>query len=53
MQLINNSLILVGVPSAWQRAAVGVLLIVGVSIQAISAKRARKQVGVLPEETVK
>ncbi|MDK6589537.1 ABC transporter permease [Actinotignum schaalii] len=53
VQLINNSLILVGVPSAWQRAAVGVLLIVGVSIQAISAKRARKQVGVLPEETVK
>lgn len=53
VQLINNSLILVGVPSAWQRAAVGVLLIVGVSIQAISAKRAQKQVGFIQEETVK
>lgn len=53
VQLINNSLILVGVPSAWQRAAVGVLLIVGVSIQAISAKRTQKQVGFIQEETVK
>ncbi|MDC4232500.1 ABC transporter permease [Actinomyces sp. B33] len=39
VQLINNSLILVGVPSAWQRTAVGFLLIVGVGIQALSARR--------------
>lgn len=40
VQVINNSLILAGVPSAWQRAAVGVLLIIGVGIQAVAAKRA-------------
>ena len=34
VQLINNSLILIGVPSAWQRAAVGLLLVAGVGIQA-------------------
>ena len=39
MQLINNSLILIGVPSAWQRAAVGLLLVAGVGIQALAAKR--------------
>ncbi|MBJ2119453.1 ABC transporter permease [Arthrobacter sp. MSA 4-2] len=44
VQLINNSLILVGVPTAWQRTAVGVLLVIGVGIQAISAKRESKRV---------
>jgi simple sugar transport system permease protein len=43
IQVINNSLILAGVPTAWQRAAVGVLLIVGVGIQALSAKRKTKR----------
>ncbi|MDQ0733676.1 ABC transporter permease [Arthrobacter agilis] len=49
VQLINNSLILVGVPTAWQRTAVGVLLIVGVGIQALSAKRQSKRVFVNEE----
>jgi simple sugar transport system permease protein len=40
VQVIYNSLILAGVPSAWQRTAVGVLLIVGVGIQAVSSRRA-------------
>jgi simple sugar transport system permease protein len=44
VQLINNSLILLGVPTAWQRTAVGVLLVVGVGIQALSAKRASRRV---------
>ncbi|MGV8876293.1 MAG: ABC transporter permease [Rhodoglobus sp.] len=44
IQIINNSLILVGVPTAWQRTAVGILLIVGVGIQALSAKRSAKKV---------
>lgn len=44
VQLINNSLLLVGVPTAWQRAAVGVLLVIGVGVQAAAAKRARKRV---------
>ena len=46
VQLINNSLLLIGVPTAWQRTAVGVLLVVGVGVQAISAKKASKKVHV-------
>lgn len=41
VQLINNNLVLLGIPSTWQRAAVGLLLILGVSIQALGAARAR------------
>ncbi len=37
--LIKNSLILMGVPGTWQRVAVGVLLVVGVTIQALGARR--------------
>ncbi len=44
VQLINNSLLLVGVPTAWQRAAVGMLLVIGVGVQAAAAKRASKRV---------
>ncbi|MCU1670451.1 MAG: transporter permease [Blastococcus sp.] len=43
ISLIKNSLILMGVPGTWQRAAVGVLLVAGVSIQALGArKRSRR-----------
>jgi simple sugar transport system permease protein len=43
VQLINNNLVLLGVPSTWQRAAVGLLLLVGVSVQAIDASRGRRR----------
>lgn len=43
VQLINNNLVLVGIPSTWQRAAVGVLLLLGVSIQAFAATRGRSR----------
>ncbi len=43
ISLISNSLILMGVPGAWQRTAVGALLIIGVSVQALSARRAARQ----------
>ncbi|MCU1633043.1 MAG: transporter permease, partial [Micrococcaceae bacterium] len=39
IQVIKNSLLLVGVPSAWLRTSVGVLLVLGVGIQAIAARR--------------
>jgi len=42
ISLIKNSLILLGVPGTWQRAAVGMLLIVGISIQALSARERRR-----------
>lgn len=43
VQLINNSLVLVGIPSTWQRAAVGILLLLGVGVQAVAASRARRR----------
>lgn len=43
VQLINNNLVLVGIPSTWQRAAVGILLLLGVSVQALGAVRARRR----------
>lgn len=39
ISVIKNSLILMGVPGTWQRAAVGILLIVGISGQALGARR--------------
>ncbi len=42
VQLINNNLVLIGVPSTWQRAAVGVLLLLGVGAQAVAASRVRR-----------
>lgn len=51
VQIINNSLILMGVPTAWQRAAVGFLLVIGVGIQAVMARRASRRTFVL--DTVK
>ncbi|QDB78649.1 ABC transporter permease [Georgenia wutianyii] len=47
IQVINNSLILAGVPSAWQRAAVGLLLVLGVGVQALAARRAARTVRTL------
>jgi simple sugar transport system permease protein len=44
VQVINNSLLLAGVPSAWLRAAVGVLLILGVGVQAVLANRRSRHI---------
>ncbi|WP_242511280.1 ABC transporter permease [Pengzhenrongella frigida] len=52
VQVINNSLILAGVPSAWQRTAVGLLLIVGVGVQALAAKRSSREIRALVKEEV-
>lgn len=52
VQLINNNLVLVGIPSTWQRAAVGVLLLLGVSVQALGAARSRSGPVVVQKEEV-
>lgn len=39
--LIRSSLILLGVPGSWQRAAVGALLIIGITAQALSSSARR------------
>lgn len=49
VQVINNSLLLAGVPSAWLRAAVGVLLIVGVGMQAVLARRRSRRIRTVQE----
>lgn len=51
VQLINNNLVLLGVPSTWQRAAVGLLLLVGVGVQALGASRSRRQPAVALQES--
>jgi simple sugar transport system permease protein len=44
INLIKGNLILLGVSSSWQRAAVGLLLIIGITVQAISeTKKVRKR----------
>jgi simple sugar transport system permease protein len=45
--MIKNNLILLGVPSTWQRFAIGALLIIGVVSQAVSARSAKKKASVL------
>jgi simple sugar transport system permease protein len=52
LALIRNSLILLGVPGTWQRAAVGAMLIIGVTAQALSySSRRRPATGVAMEAT--
>jgi simple sugar transport system permease protein len=43
INMIKNNLILLGVSSSWQRAAVGVLLVIGIIIQAIGENRRNKE----------
>ena len=50
IQLIQNSLILAGIPTVWQRTAVGAILLVGVSVQAVSAKRSSRKVFAYADE---
>ncbi|MEA3336276.1 MAG: ABC transporter permease [Chloroflexota bacterium] len=41
--IANNSLILIGVPTVWQRVVIGIIILVGTGIPAIQARRAGKQ----------
>lgn len=43
INMIKNNLVLLGVSSSWQRAAVGVLLVIGITIQAISENQKNKR----------
>ncbi|WP_366653601.1 ABC transporter permease [Fodinicurvata sp. EGI_FJ10296] len=43
--LVNNSLILLGIPSTWQSVVIGVLILLGTGVPAFQAKRARQRAG--------
>lgn len=51
ISLINYSLILLGIPSAWNAVAVGVLILIGVGAQVTGRRRARAMVMRTIEET--
>lgn len=44
ISLIQNSLVLLGVPSTYQQAAVGVLLLVGISMQSVGARLHQRRI---------
>jgi simple sugar transport system permease protein len=43
LTIIRTSLVLVGIPSEWQKFVVGVVLLIGVSIPAVRSARARRR----------
>ena len=45
--IVQNSMILIGIPTYWQGFALGVLIIVGTGISAVQVSRARKRARVL------
>lgn len=49
--ILNNSLILVGIPSIWQKVAIGLVIILGTGIPAYRSKKVgrRLSVAVMPE----
>jgi simple sugar transport system permease protein len=52
INLIKNNLVLLGVSSSWQRAAVGALLVIGITLQAIGESRRNKRRRALSESEV-
>jgi simple sugar transport system permease protein len=49
ISLVQNSLILLGVPSTWQRLSVGFLLLIGIAAQALTASWGRRRQAALVE----
>jgi simple sugar transport system permease protein len=47
--IANNSLILIGVPTVWQRVVIGVIILIGTGIPAIQERRAGKRMSSLAE----
>jgi simple sugar transport system permease protein len=44
--IMSNSLILIGIPSFWQRFVTGLIILIGTGITAYQAKRMKKQLNV-------
>lgn len=47
--IANNSLILIGVPTVWQRVVIGIIILIGTGIPAIQERRAGKPTSGLAE----
>jgi simple sugar transport system permease protein len=47
--IANNSLILIGVPTVWQRVVIGIIILVGTGVPAIQERRAGKPTAGLAE----
>jgi simple sugar transport system permease protein len=45
--IMNNSLILLGIPSTWQRVVLGIIIIIGTGVPALQAQRAQRRVQVV------
>jgi simple sugar transport system permease protein len=41
--IMNNSLILVGIPSTWQKVVIGLIILIGTGLPAIQGRRAEKR----------
>jgi simple sugar transport system permease protein len=48
--IMNNSLILVGVPSVWQRVVIGAIILVGTGVPALQAQRAARRAAIIEEK---
>ncbi len=44
--IMNNSLILVGIPTTWQRVVLGIIIIIGTGVPALQAQRAQRRIQV-------
>jgi simple sugar transport system permease protein len=42
--IMTNSLILMGVPSTWQRVVIGAIILIGTGIPAVQARRSRRRI---------
>jgi simple sugar transport system permease protein len=47
--IMNNSLILIGVPSTWQRVVIGAIILIGTGLPALQARRAAKRTAIVTE----
>jgi simple sugar transport system permease protein len=43
--IMNNSLVLIGIPSEWRRVVIGLIIIIGTGIPAIQAQRNARRIG--------
>lgn len=48
ISMVSNSLVLVGIPSEWQKVFIGMFLLLGIGVPAIRRRRAERATGMVP-----